>query len=172
MNDSADRYRRFLLMLTDIHHPAPNVEEFRLACRTLQNVLPKQQKQFAKSIGVSGFLVWRARNIALIACRAFDSVESRGLALTKESLGIIRDEGKVATSGATPRKNSVPDASMGATLVLYAVEPWSNRGCCRISDNRKLELPWRLRLRRAIPIWDEVRARLRWIMSRLRSGAT
>ena len=165
-----DQLRRFLLILTNVRHPAANVEEFRLACRTLESILPKQQKEFARSIGISGYCVWRARNIACVACRAFDLLESRGLELTKENFRMIRAEEKAAHSDTTQKKHPISKTSMGATIVLMAVEPWRSHRHeqCRI-PRAKLKLPWRLRLQMA-PWMQETRGRLRWMMSRLRNA--
>jgi hypothetical protein len=159
--------RRFLLILTDVRHPAANVEEFRLACRTLENVVPKEEKEFARSIGVSGYEVWKARKIALVACRALDALEGRGLELTKENFRMIIDEGSKA-----PQKGRIDDsparmAALAASLVLTQVKPWSNCGSCRIPRNRKL--PWRIRLAMAVPWVSGARARLRWMISRFRN---
>ena len=171
LNASTDQLHRFLLILTDTRQPAADVEEFRLACRTLQGVLPKQQQQWARSIGASGYHVWQARNIALVACLAFDELERRGLSLTRENFRLIRNEGRSARGGATPKKVRGPDAGMGADLVLMQVGPWSNSGSCRISNRRKLKLPWRIRLLMATPAWmHEARGRLRWTMSRVRNA--
>jgi len=171
MNDSPDQRRRFLLILSG-RHPAVDVEELRLACRTLQKVLPKQQKQFARTIGVSGYTVWQARNVATTLCAAFDALESRGLPLTKENFRLLRDDGRRALSDTTCKNNFPPDASLGAEIVPMLVKPWSARGSCRMPGRRKAKLPWRLRLHMAMPTWvHQARGRLGWMMSRLRNGS-
>jgi hypothetical protein len=160
MNPSIAELRGFVKMLTDVRHPAGDVETFERACQAFRDLGRREQWKLAGRIGLPRYIVWNARNMATAVGSAFDVLKAHGLEPTRENFRLMckKSGGKEGVRGiVVPAK-----ARNGAGVVLYAVGPWRNQLACGIRARRAVrKLPWRLRLSMRMPPWTRPITR-RW----------